>query len=58
MRQMSTQGYRQVEPLDDSIEYKHPYALKQSINLLLTKGNMSGEVIMNLFASKKFGRSL
>ena len=54
MRQMSTRGYRQVEPLDDSVEYKHPYALKQSINLLLTKGNMSGEDIMNLFSSNKF----
>ena len=42
MRQMSTRGYRQIEPLDNSIEYKHPCALKQSINLLLTKGNMSG----------------
>ena len=53
MRQMSTRGYRQTEPLDDSIEYKHPYALKQSVNLLLTKGNMSGEDIMNLFAVNK-----
>jgi Zn-dependent peptidase ImmA (M78 family) len=57
MRQMSTRGYRQTEPLDDSIEYKHPYALKQSINLLLTKGNMSGEDIMNLFAAYKFSVS-
>lgn len=57
MRQMSTRGYRQTEPLDDSIEYKHPYALKQSINLLLTKGNMSGEDIMNLFAVNKFSVS-
>lgn len=57
MRQMSTRGYRQTEPLDDSIEYKHPYALKQSINLLLTKGNMSGEDIMNLFTINKFSVS-
>ena len=57
MRQMSTRGYRQKEPLDDSIEYKHPYTLKQSINLLLTKGNMSGEDIMNLFAVNKFSVS-
>lgn len=54
MRQMSTRGYRQTEPLDDSIEYKHPHALKQSIGLLMTKGNMSGEDIMNLFATHKF----
>lgn len=57
MRQMSTRGYRQTEPLDDSIEYKHPYALKQSINLLMTKGNMSGEDIMSLFATHKFSVS-
>lgn len=57
MRQMSVKGYRKVEPLDDSIDYKHPYALKQSIELLLTKGNMSGEDIMNLFAVNKFSIS-
>jgi len=57
MRQMSARGYRKVEPLDDSIEYKHPYALKQSINLLLTKGNMSGEDIMNLFVANRFSVS-
>lgn len=57
MRQMSTRGYRQTEPLDDSIEYKHPYALKQSIDLLMTKGNMSGEDIMSLFTAHKFSVS-
>ena len=57
MRQMSARGYRQIEPLDDSIEYKHPCALKQSIDLLLTKGNMSGEDIINLFAEHKFSIS-
>ena len=43
--------------LEDSIEYKHPCALKQSIDLLLTKGNMSGEDIINLFAEHKFSIS-
>lgn len=57
MRQMSTRGYRQMEPLDDSIEYKHPHALKQSIDLLMTKGNMSGEDIMSLFVAHKFSVS-
>lgn len=57
MRQMSTNGYRVNEPLDDVVEYKHPHALKQAINLLLTKGNMSGEDIMNLFAANKFSVS-
>ena len=40
---MSMNGYRQKEPLDDAIEYKHPVALKQAINLLMTKGNMTGQ---------------
>lgn len=57
MRQMSTRGYRQIEPLDNSIEYKHPCALKQSINLLLTKGNMSGNDILNLFSANGFSLS-
>lgn len=54
MRQMSINGYRQEEPLDNALEYKHPYALKQSIDLLLTQGNMSGEDVMNLFVANKF----
>ena len=57
MRQMSAKGYRQIEPLDDSVEYKHPCALKQSINLLLEKGNMSGFDILNLFSENKFSIS-
>lgn len=57
MRQMSVNGYRQKEPLDDIVEYKHPHALKQSINLLMTKGNMSSGDIMNLFVTNKFSVS-
>lgn len=57
MRQMSTNGYRQIEPLDDQIEYKHPHALRQAIKLLLTKANMSGGDIMRLFASNGFSVS-
>lgn len=57
MRQMSMNGYRQKEPLDDAIEYKHPVALKQAINLLMTKGNMTGQDIIALFAANKFSIS-
>ena len=57
MRQMSMNGYRQKEPLDDAIEYKHPVALKQAINLLMTKGNMTGQDIIALFAANKFSVS-
>ena len=54
MKQMSIKGYRLVEPLDDSIEFKHPHALHQAIDLLMTKGEMSGDDIMNLFSSNGF----
>lgn len=57
MRQMSINGYRHEEPLDDIVEFKHPHALKQAIDLLLTKGRMSGEEIMNLFISHNFSIS-
>lgn len=57
MRQMSTNGYRYQEPLDDLVEYKHPHALKQAITLLITKGDMSGEDILNLFVANKFSIS-
>lgn len=57
MKQMSSSGYRQVEPLDDAVEYKHPRALRQAIDLLLTKGKMSGEDIMRLFAVNEFSVS-
>lgn len=57
MRQMSMNGFRQNEPLDDMVEYKHPRALKQSIDLLLTKGNMTGEEIIALFEANNFSVS-
>lgn len=57
MRQMSTNGYRIMEPLDDTVEYKHPRALRQAIELLLTKGNMSGEDVMRLFSANDFSIS-
>ena len=57
MRQMSMNGYRQKEPLDDTVEYKHPVAFKQAITLLLTTGNMSSGEIMNIFSSNKFSIS-
>lgn len=57
MRQMSMNGYRQKEPLDDAIEYKHPVALKQAINLLMSKGNMTSQDIIALFAANKFSVS-
>lgn len=57
MRQMSTNGYRLQEPLDNFIEYKHPRALKQAVTRLLTEGNMSEEDFLNLFIKNKFSVS-
>lgn len=57
MKQMSINGYRQQEPLDNIVEYKHPRALRQAIDLLLTKGNMSGKDILNFFSAKGFSVS-
>lgn len=57
MRQMNAHGYRQEEPLDNTIEYKHPQAFKQSIKLLMSDGNMSENDIMNLFAKNRFSLS-
>ena len=57
MKQMTINGYRQIEPLDDVVEYKHPRALRQAIELLLSQGNMSGEDIMRLFSINKFSVS-
>lgn len=57
MKQMSIHGYRQIEPLDDVMEYKHPRALRQAIDLLLTTANMSGSDIMQLFSTEEFSIS-
>lgn len=54
MRQMSIRGYRQIEPLDDLIEYNHPHALKKAVELLLTDGKMSGKDVMDLFIQNGF----
>ena len=58
MRQISINGYRTNEPLDNLIEYKHPRALKQSIDLLINKANMSLTDILNLFTSNHFSISV
>lgn len=54
MRQMTARGYRQIEPLDNSIEYKHPQAFKQAIELLRTKANYSNHEILNIFSDVDF----
>lgn len=57
MRQMTAREYRQVEPLDNSVTYKHPQALKQAIELLRTKANYSNSEILSLFSDADFSLS-
>ena len=54
---MSSNGYRQKEPYDDVVQYKHPVVFKQAIKLLLEDGNMTIEGIMNLFHVNNFSLS-
>ncbi len=57
MRQMSMKNYRQNEPLDDLVAYKHPRALRQAIDILMTQGKYTGERIMQLFSDHGFSLS-
>lgn len=42
MRQISRNGWRQVEPLDEYLPMRHPKALKQAINLVLLNDVLTG----------------
>ena len=57
MRQMSMKNYRQNEPLDDLVAYKHPRALRQAIDILMTQGKYTSEKIMQLFSDHGFSVS-
>lgn len=54
MRQMSKNNYRQNEPLDNLVAYKHPRALRQAIDLLLTQGKYTSERILQIFSDHGF----
>lgn len=50
MRQMSHNGWRTKEPLDEYMVVKQPKALKQAINMLLLNDYLSAKQIFGLFA--------
>ncbi|MDR2547524.1 MAG: XRE family transcriptional regulator [Lachnospiraceae bacterium] len=50
MRQMSRNGWRTQEPLDEFMVVKKPKALKQAINMLLLNDYLSSTQIFGLFA--------
>jgi len=54
MRRMSEMGYREKEPLDDYVPYKHPRALKQAIAILKQQEQLTNQQIMELFSTANF----
>ncbi|MCL2285416.1 MAG: XRE family transcriptional regulator [Firmicutes bacterium] len=50
MRQMSSNGWRTKEPLDEYMMPKKPKALKQAINMLLLNDYLSANQIFGLFS--------
>ena len=53
MRQLSINGWRTKEPLDEYMTPKKPKALKQAINLLLLNDYLSAKQIFELFTKHK-----
>lgn len=46
MRQISQNGWRTIEPLDDYLPIKQPKAIKQAINLILLNNVLSGKELL------------
>ena len=51
MRQISKNGWRTEEPLDDYIPLTHPKALRQAVNLIILNNVLSGQQLLNEFKS-------
>lgn len=49
MRQISKNGWRTEEPLDDYIPLTHPKALRQAVNLIILNNVLSGQQLLNEF---------
>lgn len=47
MRQISKNGWRTEEPLDDYIPLTHPKALRQAVNLIILNNVLSGQQLLN-----------
>ena len=56
MRQISQNGWRTAEPLDDYLPLKHPKALKQAVNIIILNNRLSGTQLVREF--EKDGISL
>lgn len=52
-RQMSSNGWRTKEPLDDYMVVKHPKALKQAVNMLIFNDYLKPQQILALFSKNK-----
>ena len=46
MRQISQNGWRQVEPLDEYLPLRHPKALKQAVNLIILNDVLTGTQLL------------
>lgn len=46
MRQISQNGWRQVEPLDEYLPLRHPKALKQAVNLVILNDILTGTQLL------------
>ena len=46
MRQVSQNGWRQIEPLDEYLPLRHPKAIKQAINLIILNGVLTGSQLL------------
>lgn len=49
MRQISKNGWRTEEPLDDYIPLTHPKALRQAVNLVILNDVLSGQQLLSEF---------
>lgn len=50
MRQLSKNGWRTGEPLDEYMIVKRPKAIKQAINLLILNGHLTPKQVLELFS--------
>jgi Zn-dependent peptidase ImmA (M78 family)/DNA-binding XRE family transcriptional regulator len=57
MKQISRNGWRTQEPLDDVMIVKHPKAIKQAINMLILNNKLTPNQIFNLFSKYGFSFS-
>lgn len=52
MRQMSSKGYRTLEPLDLDVKYRHPKVLRQSVEKLIESNTLTGHQLLQYIANR------